>query len=196
MSLLIKFLTVSLAVFVSGAFFGTDESHAEAVSVNPSNQPLRFTVLYDNYLHRPGTKSDWGFSCFIEGMEKIILFDTGSRPEILMSNADFLKVDMKKVDIIVISHNHGDHTGGLSAILERNPDVMVYFPISFPSEFGRRIESLKAKIQTVDRPVEICRNVYLTGEMGDVIFNHRHSQRTHHCHRLLPPGYRQHPQAG
>jgi 7,8-dihydropterin-6-yl-methyl-4-(beta-D-ribofuranosyl)aminobenzene 5'-phosphate synthase len=128
-----------------------------------------FAAVNEAVIHRNALQSDWGFSCFIEGTEKIILFDTGSRPEILMSNADFLKVDMKKVDIIVISHNHGDHTGGLSTILERNPDVMVYFPISFPSEFGRRIESLKAKIQTVDRPVEICRNVYLTGEMGDVI---------------------------
>jgi 7,8-dihydropterin-6-yl-methyl-4-(beta-D-ribofuranosyl)aminobenzene 5'-phosphate synthase len=97
------------------------------------------------------------------------LFDTGTQPQILMHNVGVLKVDLKKVEQVVISHNHGDHTGGLPAVLERNPHVIVYFPVSFPEEFGRRVESLKAKAQTVDKPVEICRNVYLTGEMGDQI---------------------------
>jgi 7,8-dihydropterin-6-yl-methyl-4-(beta-D-ribofuranosyl)aminobenzene 5'-phosphate synthase len=86
-----------------------------------------------------------------------------------MHNIAVLDIDLSKVSQVVISHNHGDHTGGLSACLERNPNVTVYFPVSFPPEFGRRVESLKAKAQTVDKPIEICRNVYLTGEMGDEI---------------------------
>ena len=130
---------------------------------------LRFTVLYDNYLHRQGTKADWGFSCLIEGTEKTILFDTGTQPQILMHNVAVLNVDLKKVEQIVISHNHDDHTGGLPAVLERNSKVTVFFPISFPAEFGRRVKSLKVQVQTVDKPVEICKNVYLTGEMGNEI---------------------------
>jgi 7,8-dihydropterin-6-yl-methyl-4-(beta-D-ribofuranosyl)aminobenzene 5'-phosphate synthase len=105
----------------------------------------------------------------IEGTEKTILFDTGTQPQILMHNVDALAVDLKKVEQIVISHDHGDHTGGLPAVLERNSDVTVFFPASFPEEFGHRVEGSKAKAQRVDQPVEICRNVYLTGEMGDRI---------------------------
>jgi 7,8-dihydropterin-6-yl-methyl-4-(beta-D-ribofuranosyl)aminobenzene 5'-phosphate synthase len=86
-----------------------------------------------------------------------------------MNNVAVLKVDIKKVELIVISHNHGDHTGGLPAVLELNPNVTVFFPVSFPPEFGRRVTSLKARAQTVDKPVEICRDVFLTGEMGDEI---------------------------
>ena len=134
-----------------------------------SGPTLRLTILYDNYVSQERTRADWGFSCLIEGAEKTILFDTGTNPEILMHNVEALKVDLKKVDLIVISHPHGDHTGGLPAVLERNPNVTVFFPVSFPAEFGRRLESLGAKAQTVDRPVEICRNVYLTGEMGGAI---------------------------
>lgn len=140
--------------------------HPEASGGGLTDPALRLTILYDNYVHQEGTRADWGFSCLIEGTEKTILFDTGTKPEILMHNVEALKVDLKKVDLIVISHPHGDHTGGLPAVLERNPNVTVFFPVSFPTEFGRRVESSKAQARTVDKPVEICRNVYLTGEMG------------------------------
>ncbi|HCS49295.1 MAG TPA: hypothetical protein DIW61_13985 [Candidatus Aminicenantes bacterium] len=100
------------------------------------------------YLHKEGTKPDWGFSCLIEGTEKTILFDTGTQPQILMHNVGVLGVDLKKVDEIVISHGHDDHTGGLTAVLEKNPNVTVFFPVSFPPEFGRRVESLKAEART------------------------------------------------
>ncbi|MGB9005448.1 MAG: MBL fold metallo-hydrolase [Candidatus Aminicenantales bacterium] len=156
-------------VLVSGLALGTEGSRTSKAAGAPPERTFRFTILYDNYLHQEGTRADWGFSCLIEGTEKTILFDTGTQPQILMHNISVLNVDLKKVELVVISHNHGDHTGGLPAVLERNPNVTVYFPISFPEGFGRRVENLKAKAQTVDKPVEICRNVYLTGEMGDKI---------------------------
>jgi 7,8-dihydropterin-6-yl-methyl-4-(beta-D-ribofuranosyl)aminobenzene 5'-phosphate synthase len=84
----------------------------------------------------------------IEGTEKTILFDTGTQPQILMHNVGVLGVDLKKVDQIVISHGHDDHTGGLTAVLEKKPNVTVFFPVSFPPEFGRRVESLKAEART------------------------------------------------
>jgi 7,8-dihydropterin-6-yl-methyl-4-(beta-D-ribofuranosyl)aminobenzene 5'-phosphate synthase len=128
-------------------------------------QPVKFTILYDNYLHREGTKTDWGFSCLIEGTEKTILFDTGTQPEILLHNVHEMNVDLKKVEQIVITHDHGDHTGGLSEVLKINPNVSVYLPASFPYEFVRKVEMLKAQVDSVDEPVEICENVFLTGEM-------------------------------
>ena len=164
MSTLRRFLTVSLAVLL----FGTTFMAAAAVeNTDPSNTSFRFTILYDNYVHREGTQADWGFSCLIEGTEKTILFDTGTKPQILLHNIGVLGVDLTKVDQVIISHNHGDHTGGLAAVLERNPNVTVFFPVSTPPEFGKRAAGLKA--QAVDKPIEICRNVYLTGEMGDKI---------------------------
>ncbi len=169
MSLSFKFLNAFLLFLFWAIFFGGDESHHAEQNGDSSTLSLRFTILYDNYLYKEGTKPDWGFSCLIEGTEKTILFDTGTQPQILMHNVNFLNVNLSKVQQIVISHNHGDHTGGLSAVLEKNHEVTVYIPISFPTEFVLRLEKLKAKVQTVDKPLEICRNVYLTGEMGDAI---------------------------
>lgn len=142
---------------------------AEKINQKGIQSPLKFTILYDNYLYKEGTKPDWGFSCLIEGAEKTILFDTGTNPEILMHNIGQLAVDLKDVEHIVISHNHHDHTGGLDAVLEKNHEVSVYLPVSFPYEFVRNVESSKAEVISVDEPVQICQNVYSTGEMGDQI---------------------------
>ncbi len=128
--------------------------------------PLKFTIFYDNYLHREGTKPDWGFSCLIEGAEKTILFDTGTQPDILLHNVEELDVDLKKVGLIMISHDHPDHIGGLPAVLEKNHEVSVYMPISFAYEIVRSVETKKAETVSVDEPIELCPNVYSTGEMG------------------------------
>jgi len=135
----------------------------------PETKPITMTVLYDNYIAVEGTRSAWGFSCLIEGTEQTILFDTGGEAEVLLHNIDKLDVDLDDVDMVVISHNHWDHTGGLSAVLERHPGLPVYLPYSFPYEFIRKVESQKGHVIPVDKPVQICRNVYLTGQMGEEI---------------------------
>ena len=81
---------------------------------------IKVTILYDNYAYSEGTKTDWGFSCLIEGTEKKILFDTGTKSDILFHNIKKLKANMKDVELVVISHNHYDHTGGLSRFLQEN----------------------------------------------------------------------------
>jgi 7,8-dihydropterin-6-yl-methyl-4-(beta-D-ribofuranosyl)aminobenzene 5'-phosphate synthase len=59
---------------------------------------MKITIVFDNYLHNPELKTEWGFSCLIEGFEKNILFDTGSDGEILLENMQKLKLDPKKTD--------------------------------------------------------------------------------------------------
>jgi 7,8-dihydropterin-6-yl-methyl-4-(beta-D-ribofuranosyl)aminobenzene 5'-phosphate synthase len=127
------------------------------------------TILYDNYLAVEGTKTEWGFSCFIEGAEKTILFDTGGDSKILMHNINYLNIDLSKVDQIVISHNHWDHIGGLTAVLEKIPNKPVYLPYSVPYDSIRRTEIAGGNVVPVNEPVEICKHVFLTGEMGDQI---------------------------
>jgi len=127
------------------------------------------TVLYDNYKFIEDTEADWGFACLIEGTQKTILFDTGTKPDILLRNVEKLNKELRKVDIVVISHNHGDHTGGLDTLLSINPNVTVYFPVSFPDKFEQNIKKKKAITRRISEPLEICKNVYSTGEMGDNI---------------------------
>lgn len=130
---------------------------------------ITITILYDNYVFNEDLKTDWGFSCLVEGTEKTILFDTGTKSEILFHNINKLNINPKDIELIAISHNHFDHTGGLFSFLEKNNQVSVYLPISFPDSFVSRVENSGGKPIRVDKPVEICTDVYITGEMGDRI---------------------------
>jgi len=133
---------------------------------------ITITILYNNYVYSEGVKADWGFSCLIEGTEKKILFDTGTKSEKLFHNIDKPGIKIDDVELIHISHNHGDHTGGLFAVLAKNNNVSVYLPISFPDEFIQKVEKNNAKVISVDESVKICKDVFSTGEMGVQIKEH------------------------
>lgn len=130
---------------------------------------ISITIVYDNDSLVEGLKPDWGFSCFIEGTEKTILFDTGTDGAILLSNMEQLGIDPRKIEIVFLSHFHGDHTGGLRDFLNRNSNVSVYVPGSFPEDFKKRVKSDGANLVEVSEKIKICKDVYSTGELGITI---------------------------
>ena len=127
---------------------------------------LSITVSYDNNPYKERLTTAWGFSCVIRGTEKTILFDTGGDGSILLTNMEKLGIDPKEIDLVVLSHIHGDHVGGLSRFLEKNPEVVVYLPKSFPKGFKDGVKEYGAKIVEVQGPLKICEEVYSTGELG------------------------------
>jgi 7,8-dihydropterin-6-yl-methyl-4-(beta-D-ribofuranosyl)aminobenzene 5'-phosphate synthase len=138
-------------------------------SSEEEDSTITITIVYDNNSSRPDLRAAWGFACFIEGLEKTILFDTGGDGRILLSNMEKLGISPKKVEVIVLSHIHGDHTGGLAAVLERNPDVSVFLPASFPGRMKAAIAKTKARVVEVKDPREVCAKAFSTGEMGTFV---------------------------
>lgn len=132
-------------------------------------EQVSITILYDNYAYSEGVQSDWGFSCVVMGAEKNIMFDTGTRGDLLIRNIEKLKVRPKDIEVVVLSHSHRDHIGGLLTFLGKNSDVLVYLPPSCPGAFARQVKQTGAKTVTVDAPLKICEDVYLTGPMGETI---------------------------
>jgi 7,8-dihydropterin-6-yl-methyl-4-(beta-D-ribofuranosyl)aminobenzene 5'-phosphate synthase len=59
---------------------------------------------------------EWGYSALVEVDGRKILFDTGANPDTVLQNAKALGIDLSDVEDVVLSHNHGDHTGGLLAL--------------------------------------------------------------------------------
>ena len=91
---------------------------------------------------------DWGYSALVEYGGKRILFDIGNNPTIFARNVQAAGVDLKRLDFVVLSHRHLDHTASLSHLLRINPDVKIYVPRDnvfggpIPSRFYRRQDSL------------------------------------------------------
>ena len=108
---------------------------------------VTITVLVDNYVDlllpgdgrvtRPPLARDGqilaetllaehGLSLLIDvrvGREQhTVLLDTGYSQDAMLRNADLLGVDMTRVEAVVVSHGHMDHTGGLGPLLERLPE--------------------------------------------------------------------------
>ena len=130
---------------------------------------MTITVVCDNNPYKEGLESAWGFSAIIDGAEKPILFDTGSSGSILLGNMGKLAIDPHSVDLVVLSHIHGDHTGGLADFLEENPGVTVYIPKSFPKRFKDNLRRYCAGVVEVEKPIEICEGVYSTSQVGGLI---------------------------
>jgi 7,8-dihydropterin-6-yl-methyl-4-(beta-D-ribofuranosyl)aminobenzene 5'-phosphate synthase len=56
---------------------------------------------------------EWGFSALVTADGRQILFDTGARPDTVLANSREMKIDLARVEQVILSHNHADHTGGL-----------------------------------------------------------------------------------
>ncbi|MDH4239618.1 MAG: MBL fold metallo-hydrolase [Phycisphaerae bacterium] len=128
-------------------------------------QDVNITIVCDNNPYKKGLETGWGFSCLVGGREKTILFDTGPGGSLLV-NMEKLAIEPQSIDTVVLSHVHPDHTGGLEGFLEKNPDVTVYLPKSLPERFKDNVQAQGAKVIGVGQPMEICGNVWSTGQHG------------------------------
>lgn len=157
----------------------------------------RITVLYDAFGTKTAMKKDWGFAALVEVGGRRILFDTGNNPDVFAQNVRAAGVNLGKIDFVVMSHRHGDHMGGMTYLLSRNPNVKIYAPqegfgvygASLPGSFYRKDESLsrdmryfdgtppevlrfgaawpKANIMLIDKTTEVAPGVTLIAQVSD-----------------------------
>jgi 7,8-dihydropterin-6-yl-methyl-4-(beta-D-ribofuranosyl)aminobenzene 5'-phosphate synthase len=127
------------------------------------NGQIHLTIIYDNIATKEPFQADWGFSCFVQGFEKSILFDTGKEGDILLGNMKNLEISPHDIDLVLLSHYHKDHTGGLSALLELNPNIEVWLPKFFPIGFKERVSKNGNRLVEVERQLKICDGAFTTG---------------------------------
>jgi 7,8-dihydropterin-6-yl-methyl-4-(beta-D-ribofuranosyl)aminobenzene 5'-phosphate synthase len=121
------------------------------------------TIVYDNNSFDKKLEKDWGFSCFIKGMEKSILFDTGTNGQTLLSNMEKLGIHPEEIELVFLSHAHEDHIGGLGALLTQNAKIEVWLPEFFSSSFKKAIKKDGATVTEVENFQKICERAYTTG---------------------------------
>lgn len=145
-----------------------------------SEPVLKITVLSENTVGSlGGLAGEWGLSLLVETAGKKILYDTGERGN-LLPNATALGVDLKGVDMLVISHGHYDHTGGIRAFLNyrgrlpvyAHPDIFAphYKSPEKPRYIGmpyrkEELESLGADFIFTREAIEIVPGLFYGGEV-------------------------------
>jgi 7,8-dihydropterin-6-yl-methyl-4-(beta-D-ribofuranosyl)aminobenzene 5'-phosphate synthase len=92
--------------------------------MTPMVDTAEITILVDNQAGG-GLQAEHGLSLWIEVAGRRILFDTGQGTA-LPHNAAKLGIDLGTVEIVVLSHGHYDHTGGLALVAQQAPSVQLY----------------------------------------------------------------------
>ncbi len=147
-------------------------------------QNAEITLLVENRVTRTGLRAENGLSLHISTPEGNFLFDTGAR-DAFLHNAKTLKIDLnKKIDKIVFSHGHNDHTGGIYAYLKKfgQATVICHYNI-FNRKFrvvnGGRLEvglpyeekdlvKMGGKFIFKTHPFHLTENILTTGEIPRV----------------------------
>ena len=143
---------------------------------------LSITTLSENTAARPNLLAEWGLSILIETDTASILLDTGQSVS-ASYNSDILGVDLSKIDKIVLSHGHQDHTGGLRQLLRkmRREVEIVAHPAIWAAKYARRqgqegryagipfqrqeLENLGARFTLTSESVKLTDNIMTTGEV-------------------------------
>ena len=136
------------------------------LTTQAKGEEMTLAIVYNNVGYDSELTCSWGMAAVVTGLSKTVLFDTGGNGDVLIANMEKMGLDPNSVDLVILSHIHGDHTGGLWKFLELNSDVTVYMPAAFPSSFERKVERTGASTVRVHGPKEILPGVYTTGELG------------------------------
>jgi len=145
---------------------------------------MKVTVIIDNAVPF-GTRQPWlaehGLSLLIEHAGRKLLFDTGQSSAVV-SNLSLLNLRPAELDLLVLSHGHHDHTGGLFHVLQRvGKKIPVYahskvFQARYSVAGAQRrfigipyrqelLTALAAEWRLVDQPTEILPGLWMSGQI-------------------------------
>ena len=163
-----------------------------AVKAQANLSKYEITILTTNIANYGG-RGEWSFGALYESASESVLFDTGFDEETMLHNAKLLNKDLSKVEKVVLSHFHSDHTGGLMRLRREYRDgnakafSQVYVATGFfaqrydqggrplangltgpglygnPIEFKEASNALGITFIIVDKPTEIAPDLFVTG---------------------------------
>lgn len=164
-------------------------SYPGAAPAAPPVKSVRVTILSTMLVGGAGNGEigEWGFSALVETDGRKILFDTGFRPQTVLHNAAVLGIDLSDVTDVVLSHHHGDHTGGLLTLrrefARKNPAALSRVHVGRGIFWNRGLDKkgvphnpmpkLRVAYEATggtfiehDGPAEIAPGVWLTGPIA------------------------------
>jgi 7,8-dihydropterin-6-yl-methyl-4-(beta-D-ribofuranosyl)aminobenzene 5'-phosphate synthase len=100
----------------------TDNSHD--IFLRPAEAP-GLAVRRTGFPEAPQGKTlerEWGLALYLESRKgqpaRRYLLDFGFTPDVHANNLEVLKIDVSRVNALIVGHGHYDHIGGLMGFLE------------------------------------------------------------------------------
>jgi 7,8-dihydropterin-6-yl-methyl-4-(beta-D-ribofuranosyl)aminobenzene 5'-phosphate synthase len=142
---------------------------------------MKLTCLVDNTVQfRSAFWGEHGLAFLIDSEEGRVLFDTGAGVTVLCHNMEVAGIAPDSITALALSHAHTDHTGGLPALLERQPGLPIFANSDLLRErFSRRAGRMRprglpmsaktlrrlADLRLSDESQEILPGIWTTGEI-------------------------------
>ena len=120
------------------------------------------SILYDNRAVE-GLRPGWGFSAYIRTEGAVVLFDAGADRLVLEQNAKQMGCNLDIVTALVLSHEHCDHIGAVTAALHKG--LHLYIPAAFAKRFAGYAQD-GIELTAVKKSVEIVPGVRSIGQFG------------------------------
>lgn len=161
----------------------------DAASPRPAHRARDVAITVLSTTQAKIGAGEWGFSALVDVEGTRILFDTGAGPKTVLHNAEAAGVDLSTVSMVVLSHHHGDHVGGLltlrRAVQERAPEALATVHVARGAFQPRRLGPKERQINALlrmrpafeetggrfvehDRPTSIAPGVWVTGPVPRV----------------------------
>lgn len=173
-------LLLVMAVFAGAAC--TSTAAAQPHRVSSLDIRILSTMLADEGF------GEWGFAALVEVDGRRILFDTGANEDTVQRNLKVLGLDLSNVEVVILSHNHADHTTGLMPLRRqyaaRAPAALsrvyaghgIFWPrVSAKGQVDDRMARIRREYEAtggavidVSKPTEIMPGVWLTGPVPRV----------------------------
>jgi 7,8-dihydropterin-6-yl-methyl-4-(beta-D-ribofuranosyl)aminobenzene 5'-phosphate synthase len=175
-------LVLATSVFVLSAAPARAQSAPSGHKVQQLDIRILSTMLADEGF------GEWGFAALVEVDGRKILFDTGAHEDTVQRNLRELNVDLSDVELVILSHNHADHTTGLMTLRRQfaaaNPKALstayagsgLFWPrVDADGQVDDRMNAIRrdyeatgARVIEVSGPMEILPGVWLTGPVPRV----------------------------
>jgi len=143
---------------------------------------MKIVCVVDNQaVEETGLLTEHGLAFWIETDHGNVLFDTGQSEKVLFQNLEGLNLSVHAINQLVLSHSHYDHTGGLAAVLQKNPNVTLHahsnlltprysFKNGEYRQIGltsNQIELSESRTKLTDLSCEILPGLWSTGEIRE-----------------------------
>ena len=120
--------------------------------------------LIENTPGAEGCLYEHGLSFYIETKNHKLLVDTGAS-DWFIENAKILGIDLTKVDRVILSHGHYDHSGGILPFIKINSTAKIYMQRNAVGDYYHK-DALIEKYIGIDKQIaELSQVVWVDGDL-------------------------------